>query len=66
MCYGPEFTATAAKGWIAGVGAKTTSSSPAALGRTDRWKASTGKLRDELLTMEVFSTLAEAKVLIER
>ena len=30
------------------------------------WRASHGKLRDELLAREVFGTLLEAKVLIER
>ena len=30
------------------------------------WKAVLGKLRDELLSMEVFNTLLEAKLLIEQ
>ncbi len=38
---GPEFVATAVKGWINGVGAKTAFIGRAARGRTATWKAST-------------------------
>ncbi len=37
----------------------------ASRGRTATWRASTAKLRDELLNGEVFNTLREAQVLIE-
>jgi putative transposase len=63
---GGEFTATAVKGWISGVGAKT-----AYIERGSPWEngyveSFNGKLRDELLNAEAFDTLAEAKVLIEQ
>src|SRR4029079_4711921 len=41
------------------------SSSPEALGRTATARASTRKLRDELLNSEICYSLAEAKVIIE-
>ena len=38
---GPEFVATAVKGWITGVGAQTAYIEPGSPWGTDRWKAST-------------------------
>jgi putative transposase len=63
---GPEFVARALKGWIAGVGAQT-----AHIERGSPWEngyveSFNGELRDELLNGEVFNTLREAQVLIER
>ena len=66
MCYGPEFAATAVKGWISGVGAKTAFIEPGSPWENGYVESFNGKLRDELLNMEVFNTLAEAKVLIEQ
>jgi putative transposase len=63
---GPEFAAIAVKGWINGVGAKTAyieAGSPWENGYVESFN---GKLRDELLNVEIFNTLAEAKVLIEQ
>jgi transposase InsO family protein len=62
---GPEFAATAVKGWINGVGAKTAFIEPGSPWENGYVESFNGKLRDELLNMEVFNTLAEAKVLIE-
>mgnify|MGYP004536218955 CR=1 FL=1 len=63
---GPEFAATAVKGWISGVGAKTAFIEPGSPWENGYVESFNGKLRDELLNMEVFNTLAEAKVLIEQ
>jgi putative transposase len=62
---GPEFIAAAVKGWIAAVGAKTAyieKSSPWENGYVESFN---GKLRDELLNVEIFNALQEAQVLIE-
>jgi transposase InsO family protein len=63
---GPEFIATAVKGWISGVGAKTAFIEPGSPWENGYVESFNGKLRDELLNAEVFNTLAEAKVLIEQ
>jgi putative transposase len=62
---GPEFIATALKDWIKAVGAKTAyieKSSPWENGYVESFN---GKLRDELLNVEIFNSLREAQVLIE-
>ena len=62
---GPEFIATAVKDWIAAVGAKTAyieKSSPWENGYVESFN---GKLRDELLSVEIFNSLREAQILIE-
>lgn len=63
---GPEFAATAVKGWISGVGAVTAFIEPGSPWENGYVESFNGKLRDELLNTEVFNTLAEAKVLIEQ
>ena len=63
---GGEFVATAVKGWIDGVGAKTAYIEPGSPWENGYVESFNGKLRDELLNAEVFNTLAEAKVLIEQ
>jgi len=63
---GPEFVAVAVKGWITGVGAKTAYIEPGSPWENGYVESFNGKLRDELLNMEVFNTLAEACVLIEQ
>lgn len=62
---GPEFAATAVKGWISGVGARTAFIEPGSPWENGYVESFNGKLRDELLNMEAFNTLAEGKVLIE-
>jgi transposase InsO family protein len=62
---GPEFIATAVKDWIAAVGPKTAyieKSSPWENGHVASFN---GKLRDELLNVEIFNPLREAQLLIE-
>ncbi len=63
---GPEFAATAVKGWITGVGARTTYIEPGSPWENGYVESFNGKFRDELLSCEIFNTLAEAKVLIEQ
>jgi putative transposase len=63
---GPEFVAEAVKGWIEGVGAKTAFIEKASPWENGYVESFNGKLRDELLNGEVFSTLREAQVLIEQ
>jgi putative transposase len=62
---GPEFIATTVKDWIAAVGAKTAyieKSSPWENGYVESFN---GKLRDELLNIEIFNSLREAQIMIE-
>jgi putative transposase len=62
---GPEFIAAAVKDWIAAVGTKTAyieKSSPWENGYVESFN---GKLRDELLNVEIFNSLREAQILIE-
>ncbi len=63
---GPEFVAVAVKGWITGIGAKTAYIEPGSPWENGYVESFNGKLRGELFNMEVFNTLAEAKVLIEQ
>jgi len=63
---GGEFTATAVQDWIRKVGAKTAYIAPGSPWENGYIESFNGKLRDELLDGEVFNTLAEARVLIER
>ena len=63
---GPEFIATAVKGWISGVGARTAFIEPGSPWENGYVESFNGKLRDELLNAEVFNTLLEARVLIEQ
>ena len=63
---GPEFAATAVKEWIAGVGSRTAYIEPGSPWENGYVESFNGKFRDELLSCEVFNTLAEAKVLIEQ
>jgi transposase InsO family protein len=63
---GPESVAEAVKGWIAGVGAAAAFIEKASPWENGYVESFNGKLRDELLRAEVFNTLREAQVLIER
>jgi len=63
---GPEFTAKAIRGWLNQIGVKTLfieSGSPWENGYIESFN---GKMRDESLNREIFTTLTEAKVLIEQ
>jgi putative transposase len=63
---GGEFAATAVKAWITKLGAKATYIEPGSPWENGYVESFNGKLRDELLGCEIFNTLAEARVLIER
>ena len=63
---GSEFTATRVREWLERVGVKTLYIEPGSPWENGYVESFNGKLRDELLAREVFETLLEAKVLIER
>ena len=63
---GPEFTAQAVRGWLGRVGATTLYIEPGSPWENGYIESFNGKLRDELLNGEIFYTLFEARVLIER
>jgi transposase InsO family protein len=63
---GPEFTAKAVRDWLRRVGVKTLFIEPGSPWENGYVESFNGKLRDELLNGEIFYTLREAKVLIER
>src|SRR5690606_29058367 len=63
---GPEFTAKVVRKWLGEVGVKTLYIEPGSPWENGYVESFNGKLRDELLNGEIFSTLKEAKVLIER
>ena len=62
---GPEFTAREIRKWLARIGVKTLFIEPGSPWENGYIESFNGKLRDELLNREIFSTLTEAKVLIE-
>ena len=63
---GSEFTAKTVRHWLVSVGVKTLFSEPGSPWENGYIESFNGKLRDELLDVELFDTLLEAKVLIER
>lgn len=62
---GPEFTAKAIRKWLNRVGVKTLFIEPGSPWENGCIESFNGRLRDELLNREIFTTLTEAKVLIE-
>ena len=63
---GSEFTATTVRDWLSRVGVKTLFIEPGSPWENGYNESFNGKLRDELLNGEIFDTLLEARVLIER
>ncbi len=63
---GAEFTAHVVRDWLAKVGAKTLYIEPGSPWENGYNESFNGKLRNELLNGEIFYTLQEAKILIER
>ena len=63
---GSEFTARAVREWLGRVGVRTLFIEPGSPWENGYIESFNGKLRDELLNLEIFDTLLEAKVLIER
>jgi transposase InsO family protein len=62
---GSEFTAKAVRRWLNDLGVKTLFIEPGSPWENGYVESFNGKLRDELLNGEIFTTLLEAKVLIE-
>ena len=62
---GPEFTAKAIRNWLERLGVQTLFIEPGSPWENGYNESFNGKLRDELLKGEIFTTLLEAKVLIE-
>ena len=63
---GSEFTCVAVRTWLHKVGVQTLYIEPGSPWENGYIESFNGKLRDELLDREIFYTLTEAKVLIER
>ena len=63
---GAEFTAQAVRGWLCRIGVKALFIEPGSPWENGYNESFNGKLRDELLNTEIFYSLKEAKVLIER
>jgi transposase InsO family protein len=63
---GPEFTAKAVRKWLSRLGVKTLYIEPGSPWENGYVESFNGRMRDELLSREVFTTLEEAKVLIEQ
>jgi putative transposase len=63
---GPEFTARAVRKWLSRLGVKTLFIERGSPWENGYIESFNGKMRDELLDREIFTTLQEAKVLIEQ
>ena len=63
---GSEFTARSVRDWLGRVGVRTLFIEPGSPWENGYVESFNGKLRDELMNREIFDTLLEAKVLIER
>lgn len=63
---GPEFVATAVRSWLGGIGSETLFIGPGAPWENAYVEPLNGKLRDEPLNGELFTSLAEARYLVER
>ena len=63
---GPEFIAEAVRNWIAAVGAKTAYIEPGSPWENGYCESFNARLRDELLNGEVFYSLREAQIIIEK
>ena len=62
---GTEFTAKEIRKWLGHLGVKTLFIEPGSPWENGYIESFNGKLRDELLNREIFTTLTEARVLIE-
>jgi putative transposase len=62
---GPEFTARPIRAWLNRLGVKTLFIEKGSPWENGYIESFNGKLRDELLKREIFTTLTEAKILIE-
>ena len=63
---GPEFTSKTVRDWLKRVGAKTLFIQPVSPWENGYNESFNGKLRDELLNLEIFYSLKEVQILTER
>ena len=63
---GPEFTARVVRNWLDWIGVKTLFIEPGSPWENRYSESFNGELRDEMLDREVFYSLREAQVIIER
>lgn len=63
---GPEFTADVIRGWLSRLGVKTLFIEPGSPWENGYIESFNGKLRDELLNREIFDTVLEARIIIEK
>ena len=63
---GPEFIAQELRKWLGRLGTKTLYIEPRSLWENGYCESFNGKLRDEFLNGEIFSSLKEAQILTER
>ena len=63
---GPEMTARVVRDWLAQIGSKTLFIEPGSPWENGYCESFNGKLRDELLNGEIFYSLKEARIVIER
>ena len=63
---GPEFAGKAIRKWLNSLGVRTLFIEPGSPWENGYIESFNGKLRDELLNREVFTTLTEARILVER
>ena len=63
---GPKLIAEAVRGWIKAVGAKTAYIEPGSPWENEYCESFNGRMRDELLNGEIFYSLHEAQIIVER
>ncbi|MFN8724604.1 MAG: transposase, partial [Rhodospirillales bacterium] len=63
---GPEMTAKIVRDWLAQIGSKTLFIEPGSPWENGYCESFNGKLRDELLNGEIFYSLKEARIVIEK
>ena len=63
---GSEFTAKTVRKWLADLGVKTLYIEPGSPWENGYLESFNGKLRDELLNIEIFDTLVDVQVLTQR
>ena len=63
---GPEFTATAVRSWLRRLGVTTLFIEPGSPWENGYVESFNGKLRDECLNPEIFTTLTDAQILVDR
>ena len=63
---GPEFIAKKVRDWITAVGSKTAYIEPGSPWENGYCESFNARFRDELLNVEIFYSLREAQILIER